>query len=172
VSQPTHQLEHLPELPTIFRSAATHIELYGLAQDWYCAPGAGTEDIPIGECPTCTVGACSWAQTGSPTQGVDNAVVADATQFLAQHLGIEIRVDSTTGEPDYVDTVATWNDAPERTADEVVAFLRRMAAEAAEVDLLCRYIREHDDHQPYEWGAVEFGAYRAELTALRLAAAA
>lgn len=170
MSQPTQQLQHLSELPTLFRSAADHIELHGLAKGWYWTP-APAEDTPIGDCPTCTIGACTWAQTGRPIPVEGDEIVADAAQFLAQALGVS-STDPDTGEPDYVETVAIWNDAPDRTQAEVVAFLRRMAVEAAEADLLCRYIREHDDHQAGEWGATEFQSYLKERDQLRLAVAA
>lgn len=163
------QLQHLNDLPALFRAAAQHIEQFGLAQGRYCTPDGST---PVGECPTCTVGALSWARRGEPILRDDDEVSLEAAQFLSRHLPGETGLDSETGEPDFVDHVATWNDTPGRTASEVVTFLRRMAVEAQEAALLCRFITEHDNHLPYDWCPETRTSYLAELTQLRIAVAA
>lgn len=169
--QPT-QLPHLSELPTLYRSAALHIELFGLAQGWFCASGDDIDGAPLGERPTCTIGAISWATTGSPLLVTDDEVADEAVRFISSHLPGEPGTDMDTGEPAFVEHVATWNDAPERTAGEVVGFLRRLAQEAQEADLLCRYIAEHDDHLPCDWCSEDVAKYQQELQTLRLAVAA
>lgn len=169
--QPT-QLQHLDDLPALYDSAAQHIEQYGHARGWFCAPGIDIDGAPIGERPTCTIGAVSWARTGSPFLDTDDEVADDAVRFISNHLPGEPGTDLDTGEPAYVEHVATWNDAPERTAAEVIALLRRLAQEAREAALLCRLIAEHDGHLPCDWCKKDQDEYRSQLRAMQLEVAA
>jgi hypothetical protein len=94
------------------RRAADHIERTGLhkgeSSDWtQVANGArwGTEVVEKG-IPCCALGAV-WAYNADLTPvGIDEFFLQRATGYAS---------------------IPSWNDAPERTAEEVVAFLREFA---------------------------------------------
>jgi hypothetical protein len=166
---------YLTDLPRLFRRAADHIEQFGHSQGWFCSPGLGIGDQPVDERPTCLVGAIAWAHTGSPVMRTDDEVCAEAIHFVSDHLPGTPPIFRKTGQPDYLNHIAHWNDATDRTPADAVELLRTLAPAAAyqaEAELLCRYITEHDDHEPFFWDAKEQDRYRKELAELHRTVAA
>jgi len=97
------------------RAAADHIEKYGLHKGaMYAEQGAVVEQ----GIPCCTVGALH-------AFGVNDDPVREA---VARAAGPDVWDDYNQ-----VDEIPIWNDADERTADEVVAALRK-AADKLEAD--------------------------------------
>jgi len=157
---------YLTDLPGVFRASALHIQAHGLHKGDY-APLAFTPASPA-----CMPGAIRLVCTGSPFES--NKVAESAICFASRNMaGV---APETDGQPDYIEHLAEWNDAPERTAADVVARLLRLARDAEqaarEAALLCRYIKEHDDHLPCDWCPKDLAQYQQELRELRLEVAA
>ncbi|GHH58091.1 hypothetical protein GCM10018773_66110 [Streptomyces candidus] len=99
----------------------------GFNQGYYWGPDPSGSTANWSRCPVCIAGALSVAITGDPvppilwtdsTRGTYNAVASR----LADLIGIE---NDQILEP--VGRLGAWNDAPERTADEVIAALESAA---------------------------------------------
>ncbi|MGW7688918.1 DUF6197 family protein [Streptomyces asiaticus] len=106
------------DFATTFRRAADIIRTNGHNKgDYYRFPetGVGIQLAPA-ECPVCAAGAISIALTGAPKpSGHDVPLVEAAARRLLEHL-----------IPGYKRALAIWdlglwNDADERTADQVIA---------------------------------------------------
>jgi hypothetical protein len=166
---------YLTDFPPVFRAAAEHVQTHGHIKGWFCAPGIDIDSVtPINSRPTCIAGAIQLSCTGNPLES--NELSQAAIRFASSHMAGDVPVDSETGEPDFTEHLADWNDTHGRTAAEVVARLLRLALdaeqEAREAALLCRWMKAHDDHQPCEWCAEDLAEYQRELQQLRLAVAA
>jgi hypothetical protein len=76
----------------------------------------------------CARGAINTVVNGDPNNCGGFASQADqVAQVLADHLGLESTIDF--GTTTYVVTaIGWWNDAPDRTAEQVTAALRECAA--------------------------------------------
>lgn len=107
----------------ILLDAARLIETNGLNKGTFFDMAAfESGEIPSrADCAMCAYGAINTAVTGDPDDcyGEDSDEAAGA---LADRLGI----------PNSIGDIGEWNDAPDRTAGEVVAELRACAAELAE----------------------------------------
>lgn len=120
------------QLADTFRRAATHIGTYGHAKDAFCA--ADTDQFgrpryastPHQFRPTCMAGAIQTVCTGQPDWSTELSQAA--IQFASEHMDGEPPL--TDGEPDYVEHIAAWNDAPNRTSADVIARLWRLSLEA------------------------------------------
>lgn len=99
---------------TVLRGAADVIRRNGWHQDSYY--DSGYPDLPKNECPVCARGAINIAANGLPDLTSDVTDAAD--DAMHQYLGID-------GQ--FPHSLADWNDAPERTADEVIAALEAAA---------------------------------------------
>ena len=108
------------ELAPVFRRAAEVIRSNGHYTGDYFSSAAALF-LPKSESPVCTIGALRIATVGSPETG--NELTDRAVAFLSP------RIASNIVDDDPVERVAGWNDAPERTQDEVVEALLA-AAEA------------------------------------------
>lgn len=119
-TQTTH-----PGLAAVFRRAAEVIKINGHNKgDYYTLPAKGFGiELALAECPVCVAGALSIAINGDPRPVFSD--VNDAAGFLAERLNPEYE------GADPVFYLAQWNDAEERTTDDVVAELLA-AAEAVE----------------------------------------
>ncbi|MGW1998533.1 DUF6197 family protein [Embleya sp. NPDC001921] len=106
-------------LPAVYRRAIQIIRINGWHQGGFVDVSA---PYPFVDCPVCAAGAIRLAVTGHPIQSQGSAVLEDAEQFLADHLG-----PSPAGA---VSLIATWNDDPARTVDEVLAALESAAVAA------------------------------------------
>jgi hypothetical protein len=81
------------------------------------------------DCPVCTRGAINIVVAGDPDDcGSYGSFTDSAAQSLADHLGLESTVD-VPSEHHVIGAIAEWNDAPERTAEQVVTALRECAAQ-------------------------------------------
>ncbi|MFJ4637512.1 hypothetical protein ACIP69_18045 [Streptomyces hygroscopicus] len=108
-----------------YREAANVIRVNGHNKgDWYSVPetGVGIQLTPA-EYPVCAAGALSIALTGAPRPTADGIpLVEAAARHLLQHL-----------IPGYKRALAIWdlgrlwNDAPERTAADVIAAFENAA---------------------------------------------
>jgi hypothetical protein len=120
------------------------------------------------------VGAIHLSCTGSPFS--TNELANAAIRFASRNMPGEVPVDSVTLLPDPVEHLARWNDDEAGSSAAVVARLLRLALDAEqtarEAALLCRWMQEHDGHQPCEWCSEDLARYQAELQQLRLAVAA
>lgn len=122
------------QLATAFRRSAEHIQKWGHQKDSFCAPDIDQHGRPRFAStphefrPACMAGAIRISCGGSP---LEPSTVSDLViQFASSHMDGEPPVNDETGEPEYVEHLAAWNDAPERTASEVVARLWRLSLEA------------------------------------------
>lgn len=95
--------------------AADLIERNGWWQNFYYDLGT---DLPKRECAVCARGAINLAANGRTPDRLSD-VGQNALSALERYLGIS---------GDHPHSVADWNDAPERTAKEVIAALRGAAA--------------------------------------------
>jgi hypothetical protein len=97
-----------PELALIFRNAAKVIQGRGHSKGLY--------EQHTGE--VCAVGALMAAEGKTPAHGLNPiGHVSQAVWFLSS------RIMSNTVDADPIERIADWNDAPERTASEVVETL-------------------------------------------------
>lgn len=122
------------DLAAVLRRSAEHIQQWGHHKDAFCAPDIDQHGRPRFAStphefrPTCMAGAIRIGCGGSPTEPSESS---DAViRFVSEHMDGEPPVDEETGEVEYVEHVAWWNDAPERTGSEVVARLWRLSLEA------------------------------------------
>lgn len=83
----------------VLNRAADHIAAHGHMR------GAGHGDGPIHSAPACLIGAINLAVDGAPSR--------EAVDLVHDYLG---------------GSIVLWNDAPERTATEVIEVLRAAAA--------------------------------------------
>lgn len=106
------------ETAAILDRAAEIIERNGLHKG---AMFDRAESAPPEECPVCPWGALAIAVVGTPSlrTNTDVRAVKPYANVLAAFLGLP-GTDSSWSVPD-------WNDAPERTADEVIAALKAAA---------------------------------------------
>lgn len=116
------------DLAPVFARAAEVIKTNGHVKGRFYEPlhvdgTNASPQRPSEECPVCAVGALRVAAGYDPDNGL-GLESWQAIRFLSP------RVYSNTTDADPVERIADWNDAPERTADEVVAALLD-AAEAA-----------------------------------------
>ncbi|KIQ67016.1 hypothetical protein TR51_06390 [Kitasatospora griseola] len=111
-------------VPQVLSAAAECVEARGHSKDWF-------EDVtvPAGEGGVCAVGAIRTVVTGAAVE--DHPVARAAVRALSAWLPSEPPMDAETGDPDFVEHVADWNDVPSRTAAEVVASLRAAALAVA-----------------------------------------
>lgn len=120
-------VEPLPlDLEDVLRQAAEVLEVNGWFRgDFYDTDWPGSSY----EAPVCALGAIRVAAGEPPA--FDNVVAKDAAAWLAEH------VDPTAVDCTDVAAVAGlvgfWNDAPERTVDEVLTALREAADQAVTV---------------------------------------
>jgi hypothetical protein len=127
-------MHHPTQIADTLRRAATHISTYGHAKDNYCAADIDQHGRPRYAStphqfrPTCMAGAIQVACTGQPDW--TNELSETVIRFAAEHMDDEIRFYSETGEPDYVEHIADWNDRPERTAQDVIGLLWRLSMQA------------------------------------------
>lgn len=111
------------ETAAILDRAADVIERNGLHKGSFCAMGP---DLPklLSNRACCARGAINFAANGeNPQQTSDAGELAH--DALCRHLGISGNVDQS---------VADWNDAPDRTAEQVIAALRGAARAEREVE--------------------------------------
>lgn len=102
------------ETADILDAAANVIRENGWWQTFYYDLGA---DMPLRDRPCCARGAINLAANGRHPGRLSNAG-QDALGALERYLNIG-------GE--YPDSVADWNDAPDRTAEQVIAALEGAA---------------------------------------------
>jgi hypothetical protein len=109
----------------IYLKAAEVIRTNGHYKGAYWGrPEAGVGIVlAASECPVCTVGALSVAVTGSPVPVADE-VDPVIVEFASRMFG---PVNAAAA----VVRVAAWNDAEERTADDVIAALEQAAKAVA-----------------------------------------
>lgn len=122
------------DLAAVYLKAANIIRTNGHYKGAYFesspASVVGIQPRPT-ECSVCIAGAVSLAMTGWPVPvGLDwesdSEPLQDAIQRLADITGVE---GDPAAEP--VGRIAAWNDAPERTQDDVVAALENAAQAVA-----------------------------------------
>ncbi|MBW1603449.1 hypothetical protein JJV70_15315 [Streptomyces sp. JJ66] len=106
------------ELSAVFTAAADYINAHGLAK--------GIFAYASGAC--CTVGALSVAASGSALDAASDVCMDMPLVLFAALEAMAGRLPDVNEDP--VEQIAQWNDAPERTAAEVVAELRAAAADA------------------------------------------
>jgi hypothetical protein len=103
------------EIADILDKAADHIETVGWFQgglyDMYRDPAK-----PPTECRVCAMGAINVALHGSPLFPPYGDDAHDIAEYVERRLGADAEM-------------ATWNDMPGRTQDEVTAVFRETAAE-------------------------------------------
>lgn len=122
------------DLAAVLRRSAEHIQQWGHHKDDFCAPDIDQHGRPRFAStphefrPTCMAGAIRIACGGSPSERSDASDVV--IRFASEHMDGEPPVDEETGEPEYVEHLAAWNDDPERTASDVVARLWCLSLEA------------------------------------------
>lgn len=115
-------------IPDVLDRAAKVVQTRGLCKGTLSVPaevGSGPDWTP--DAAVCTVGAIHVALTGEPTWPEWNEsplqpLASEAYLALAQYLKLSYR----RGRVDLL--VGDWNDAPERTQDEVVSTMRACAA--------------------------------------------
>lgn len=80
-------------------------------------------ELTAAECPVCTVGALSVVTSGHPVPAIDEAdgVIVHFASRLAGPVNAAAAVVA----------ISTWNDAPERTAADVIAAFEQAAREVA-----------------------------------------
>lgn len=118
--------ENLIGLAEALNRAAEVIERNGLRKGSFVSPHGGD----LLRRPVDMVGAIRMAYGYAPDDEAASHAKA-AIRFVSERselLNGEAPLES--GEPDYVEHLAGWNDAPERTAAEVAARLRRVAIDA------------------------------------------
>lgn len=95
------------EMALTFRRAAQILQARG--------HGKGLYEQRTGE--VCAVGALMVAEGKNPQGGLGAESPSDAMEFLSSRLWV------TIGDPDPIERIAEWNDAPARTQAEVVEAL-------------------------------------------------
>ncbi|MGW7087612.1 DUF6197 family protein [Streptomyces sp. NPDC054871] len=112
-------------LAVVYQQAADVIRANGHYKGAYWGrpeTGVGIE-YAASECPVCAVGALSVAVTGSPVpqaDEVDPVIIAFASRMFGP-----VNAEAA------VVRLAAWNDAPERTPDDVIAALENAAKPVA-----------------------------------------
>lgn len=107
-------------IKAVLEGAAGYVERYGLHKGWLRQTDGRGNYIEDG--PVCANGAIGLAVTGDIIQV--GSLAFEAADVLAAHLGLE--------GGDGWRAVAIWNDAPERTAEDVITALRAAAGEVSE----------------------------------------
>ncbi|ROO82653.1 hypothetical protein EDD29_0134 [Actinocorallia herbida] len=115
-------------IPAILDRAATVIEKNGHHKgDYFDEKQAGDLVIYTSECRVCALGAIIVGAGGNPLNGLlgtdSEPAARDAARAFALHLH---NVEATAS--DSIKLVGDWNDAPERTAEDVTTRLRACAA--------------------------------------------
>jgi hypothetical protein len=108
------------ETAVVLEEAANIIRRNGFHKGSMFRVLAGTR---AAECPVCTWGALAIAACGTPELPTNREVrqVLPVVQALARFLGL-----GTAGE-DAMWTIPDWNDAPDRTAEQVINALESAA---------------------------------------------
>lgn len=104
-------MRHHDEVSDALFSAAEYLSENGWHQGALFAPSSSEEP------PACAMGALKAATTGH------YQVEWQALTVLRKSLGL------TGLDPDFKDLIAVWNDAPERTAEDVILALKRPSVE-------------------------------------------
>ncbi|MEU0939869.1 hypothetical protein [Embleya sp. NPDC005971] len=114
---------NLPDFADVFRRAAEVIRRNGWTQETLSAADPVRGDVPA-ECAVCADGALRLVITGAP-EGQSPVAHEAERAFIA--------LVQMSGDPRQIpmDVIATWNDAPERTADEVIAAFETAAVAVA-----------------------------------------
>jgi hypothetical protein len=111
-------------LAELYIKAAAIIRTNGHSKGWFYLPPETTLDLPPVDCPVCVAGALSIALYGHPTPPARNELddLEVAAARLLDSLDIAVHPDDIA-----VLRLATWNDASEQTADDVIAALESAA---------------------------------------------
>lgn len=104
------------EAADVLEKAVAHLERVGHHKG-YLYDEAQAEDTAIESCRVCAVGSILAAAYGKPRYPADDTHLAAVTDTAIDAM------ETTIGTP-----VPVWNDAPERTQDDVVTALKATAA--------------------------------------------
>jgi hypothetical protein len=114
------------DLPAVYRRAIEVIKTNGWIQGWLYDPA---QSLPHEQCRVCLLGAVGLAmleQPGEPWISFEEELRDLGPIIVA--LGLTNRLNGEDTRP--MQVLGTWNDAPDRTVDEVLDALERAAVAA------------------------------------------